>query len=296
MEIVEIENLLLETKYEPFIGNFHRITFMDYLYDNLYKIGNSKLGYFALKIRKAGEKNVTESIKLLEKINDEDNFINKNIEVIEKNSLVVIISEWLNGIQPINNKKDTLSKFFSKLAILNKNNIVEGPFTSMYMDGQCFNSIRELVDMETSNHVKQLSIKLDTKILMDIMDNLKKGIPCVINEDMNCGNFFITKDGKYKTIDTEWISMGNNLYQFQHFDYFGFSGKKWHNITEEAEDCYRAYFENLEIGNAEANEQIRAIELLNTLRENTYWKNCGKENDKEIERRIETIVRREKYI
>ena len=113
---------------------------------------------------------------------------------------------------------------------------------------------------------------------------------------MNCGNMVLAKDGKYKIIDTEWIIKGTNLYQFQHIDYFGFNEKKWYNITDEADKCYEAYFNTLGVKLDESNEQIRAIELLNVLRENTYWKSTGKENDNEIKRRIKVVLEKEKFI
>ncbi len=131
---------------------------------------------------------------------------------------------------------------------------------------------------------------------MEVMENLKNGIPCIINEDMNCGNMFITNNGEYKIIDTEWIINGINLYQFQHFDYFGFEEKTWYKITDEAKECYEAYFKTLGVSNEEANEQIRAIELLNTLRENTYIKYSGKENDAEIKRRIQIILTKNRFV
>ncbi|MCL2066931.1 MAG: hypothetical protein FWG99_05660 [Treponema sp.] len=295
MEITDAEKLLLGTQYEPFIGTFQRVTLKDFQYSNLYKIGNANLGYFALKVRKNNEKNVMDSINILDRIIDADNFINRNTGIIEKYGFVIIISEWLNGKQPIENR-DTLPKFFSKLAMLNKNNIAKGPFTSMYLDGNYFNSTSELVDFEINTHMKYFSNSLDKKKITDVLENLKNGISCIINEDMNCGNFFITCEGEHKIVDTEWIIKSINLYQFQHIDYFGFNEKKWHTITEEAEDCYRAYFNTLGTGNSEANEQIRAIELLNVLRENTFLKFSGKEYDKEMERRIETVLGKEKYI
>jgi len=296
VDVSEIEKLLIGTQYEIFIGTFQRITLKNYMYENLFKIGNDNLGFFALKLRKNTEKNILNSINSLALINDKENFIHEYSGIVEKEGFIILISKWLDGIQPIDDKKDTLPNFFSKLAVFNKSNIIEGPFTSMYLDGKRFESINDLVEWEVNYQLKYYPKNLETKIIIDILKNLKKGFPCIINEDMNCGNFFITNDGAYKIIDTEWIIGGINLYQFQHFDYFGFNGKKWYTITEEAENCYKEYFDVLELSKNEANEQIRAIELLNVLRENTYWKCSGKEDDKEIERRIETVLEKEKYI
>jgi hypothetical protein len=46
----------------------------------------------------------------------------------------------------------------------------------------------------------------------------------------------------------------------------------------------------------EANEQIRAFELLKVLRDNTYLKYFKKDNDAEIIKRIKIIMEKEKYI
>ena len=296
MVINNVEELLAGTQYEPFIGTLNSITLKNYVYDNHFKMGNEKLGYFSIKIRKTKEKNTRDSINSLNEMNDTENFINNNIGIIEKEGYTLLVSEWINGIQPIDIKRDTLPAFFAELATFNKNNPTKGPFTSMYVDGRYFNSVNEMTDWETNYHKKYFPKKLDAEAIFSAMESLKNGIPCIINEDMNCGNFIVTNDGKCKIIDTEWIIKGSNLYQFQHFNYFGFSGKKWHNITEEAKDCYRAYFEALGTGYRDANKQVRAVELLNTLRENTQWNFSEKGNDNEIERRIGTILGKEKYI
>jgi len=296
MEIYEAEKLLAGTQYEMLFGTLKKITLKNYTYDSHFKMGNDKLGYFSIKIMKTEESSINDSINTLNAINDTENIVNNIIGIIEKEDYVLLISEWLNGIQPIDSGRELLPTFFSKLATFNKNNVTKGPFTSMYTDGHCFNSINEMVDWEINCHKKHFSEKLDTDIILGAMGSLKEGMPCIINEDMNCGNFIFTNDGKYKIIDTEWIVKGNSLYQFQHFDYFGFSGKKWYNITEDAKDCYRAYFETLGISNGDANRQIRAIELLNTLRENTQWEFSGKGDHNEIERRIRTILKTEKFV
>ena len=295
MEIYTIERLLMGTKFEHFIGFIKNVTFNNFLYNSLFKMGNKELGHFSVKIRKKDQQNVIDSINNLNNINDLDNYCNKNIEIIEKEKLIIIISEWLDGIIPIENK-GIVPEFFSKLAIFNKNNYCSGPYTSMYLDNKYFDTINELLEWEMNYHKNYILGIFDYKILCEVLDYLKNGIGCIINEDMNCGNIVFTKDGKYKIIDTEWIIKGSNLYQFQHIDYFGFNGQKWYTITEEAEKCYEAYFNTLEVKPIEANEQIRAIELLNIIRENTYWKNIGKENDSEIKRRIKIVLDKEKYI
>ena len=295
MEICTVENLLIGTNFEQFIGFVKKVTFNNYVYDNLFIMGNTELGHFSVKIRNIKQQNVVDSINNLNNINDIEEYLNKNIEIVEKEKYIITVSKWLDGMIPIKNKS-IVPEFFSKLAILNKNNICDGPYTSMYLDNKYFENIPELLDCEINYHKNYAVEIFDFKIIYEVLDKLKNGISCIINEDMNCGNMILTKDGKYKIIDTEWIIKGTNLYQFQHIDYFGFSGKKWYNITDEAKNCYEAYFNTLGIKYDEANEQIRAIELLNILRENTYWKNTGKENDIKIKQRIKIILEKEKFI
>jgi hypothetical protein len=296
MEIKELETLLENTKYSPFIGYIKNVALKNYTYKDLFKIGNETLEYFALKTRTRNKKYILDSIKHLNVINDPENIINKNIDIIEKDDLLIIISEWLNGKQPIDTSRGSLPTFFSKLAWFNKNNIVNGPYTSMYTDGNYFETIDDLVDWEINYH-KQYFIKtMEENEIIRILQNLKKGLGCIIMEDMNTGNLYITNDGHYKIIDTDWIIKGLNLYQFEKIDYFGFEERKWYNINDESKECYEAYFDELGIKIDEANEQIRAFELLQVLRKNTYLKYFKKDNDKEIEKRIKTVIEEERYI
>ena len=110
MEIFEVEKLLIGTQYEPFIGTFQRISLKEYLYDNLFKIGNDDLGYFVLKLRQEDERNVISSLNLLGLINDSDKFMNDYSGIIEREGFILIISEWLKGIQPIDCNRDVAPK------------------------------------------------------------------------------------------------------------------------------------------------------------------------------------------
>ena len=207
-----------------------------------------------------------------------------------------MISKWLNGLQPIDNNRNLLPSFFEKLAYLNKQNIANGPFTSMYADGNYFDTTNELIDWEINYHRWHLQAFMETDEIIKYLQNLKLGLSCIILEDVNTGNLLLTNDGEYKYIDTEWIMKGLNLYQFEKIDYFCFDEKEWYNITDEAEECYRAYFDTLGIKNDEANEQIRAYELLSVLRKNTYLKYLKKDDDRETEKRIKIIIEKNKYI
>jgi len=298
MEIKDLENIIKDTKLEQFIGLIDYVELKGYKYDNLYKIGNENQGYFALKIRKNTQKYILDSIENMKKIIDPDEFIHKNNDIIEKDGLIIMISDWINGIQPIDNNRKHLKNYFSLLAKFNKNNIVNNNFSSMYTYGNYFNSINDLVDWEINYHYKYLQEIIESNEISEILNNLKKGKPCVILEDMNTGNLIITKDGKYIFIDTEWIINGLNLYQFEKIDYFGFDERKWYNINEEAKDCYIAYFETLGIETEEANKQIRAFELLQILRTNTCLR-CNEDNNynaEEIKNRIKIVLEYKNYI
>jgi hypothetical protein len=288
VETKEAEKFLINTQYEKFIGYFQEVELKNYLYKNLFKIGNEALGYFALKIRDVGQKNVMDSIEILSALKDPENIVNKNIDKIVRDGYIIMISDWLDGIQPIDGNREYPPLFYSKLAYINKRNISDGPFTSMYSDGKYFETIGALVDYETGYHKEYLYDLKNLKEIMEVLQNLKNGLACIIMEDMHPGNLFITNDKHYKFIDTEWMIRGINLYQFEKIDYFGFEEKAWYTITDEA------------------NEQIRAFELLQVLRKNIYLKFCDGQNDhgqngpgnndKEIERRIVEIIKKEKFI
>jgi len=296
METHEIEKILKGTQYEQFIGTFQKVVVKDFVYPTLFKIGNEDLGYFALKMRDKKDTNFKDSIDCIKNAKDVDNLINAITGVIENDKYVIAISKWLNGKQPIDNNRDKMPVFFSRLATFNKNSIVSGPYTSMYAYNRYFDTADDLIDWEINYHKKFFFESMDIKRITEVLGILNHGLACIINEDMNCGNLFITDDEEYKIIDTEWIIKGINLYQFQHINYFGFDEKTWYNITDEAEECYEAYFCTLGLSNAEANEQIRAIELLSVLRTNTFLKDSKKDNDEEIERRIKIVMDKDKFI
>ena len=299
MDIKELELLLKGTRYEPFISCINPVELKGYKYDNLFKIGNESSGYFSLKLRKNNKKYLYDSIKNISKINDHDNFVIKLNDIIEKDDLIIMVSDWLNGCQPIDDNREHLPSFFSSLARLNKNNLIkDGNFTSMYVYGNYFNTIEDLINWEINYHKEYLKDIIETKEIIEVLKCLSSGMPCVILEDMNTGNLFITKDKKYKFIDTEWVVNGLNLYQFEKIDYFGFDERKWYNINEEAKDCYYAYFETLGIKTEEANDQIRAFELLQVLRTNTCLKCHGDDsyNEKEIRKRIKKVIEHKIFI
>ena len=296
METNELKGLLKETKYEKFSGSVFPMELKEYVYNDLFKCGNDNTGYFVLKIRNKNQKNVFDSINRLNSINDQEKFIHKYTDIIEKNGFLIMAFDWIKGFQPIDNNRKYLPMFFAKLAKFNKGNIVKSYFTSMYVDGNYFNTIGELIEFEINSHRNYLIDIIDIKLIMEILSVLKQGMATVILEDMNTGNLFVTDKGEYKFIDTDWIINGLNLYQFEKIDYFGFDERQWYNVNEEAKECYIAYFETLGIKFSEANEQIRAFELLQVIRKNSFIKCLGKDDDDETNRRIKIVIEKDKYI
>ena len=293
---MELELLLKDTKFEKFIGNISSVEAHGNIYKNLYKTGNENLGYFSLKIYENNNKYINESIKNMKIIIDKDNFINKYKDIICKDNHIIIISDWLNGFQPTIKNREYLPKFFQLLGVFNKQNIVKGPFTSMYVDYKYFDEIEDLINWEINYHKNYMQHIIEMKQIEKILEYLKKGFSCIISEDMNTGNLLITDDGKYKIIDIEWVIKGLNLYQFEKINYFGFENNEWYNITEEAKECYSIYFDALGIKNEEANDQIRAFELLQVLRTNTYNRKYLLSDNEEIIKRIKIVMDHDNFI
>ena len=296
MDIKELEIILKDTKYEPFIGNINYVQVHGNIYKNLFKIGNDTIGYSAIKILENDNKFIFDSIENIKTMKDQDNLINKYIDVIEKDNFVITVSEWLNGHQPTINYRENLPNFFYLLGRFNKQNVVNGPFTSMYVDYKYFETVEKLIDWESKYHLEHIHNFMDTSQIENILLNLKKGIPCIISEDMNTGNLLLTDTGNHKIIDTEWLIKGLNLYQFEKINYFDFDEKKWSNITEEARECYIAYFDSIGVKKNEANEQIRSFELLQVLRTNTCNRRYLLGNNEKLKSRINMIITFDEFI
>jgi hypothetical protein len=304
VDIKELENLLEGTNYVHFIGHIKYAELNGYKYNDLLKIGNENTGFLALKIRKNDKNEYNEnkyaidSIRDMGIMKDKDDFVNKCKDIFRKNDYIIMVSDWLNGVQPIDNNREHLPKFYSLLAQFNKQNIVKGPYTSMYVYQNHFETIDDLVNWEINYHKKYFQEICETNEIEEVIKCLKNGLPCIILEDMNTGNLFVTDDGQYKYIDTDWIINGLNLYQFERIDYFGFDERIKFNVNEEARDCYSAYFETLGIRAEDANDQIRAFELLQVLRTNTCLICHGDDsyNGEEIKRRIKIVMGQDSFI
>ncbi|MDR0511497.1 MAG: hypothetical protein LBG93_00135, partial [Treponema sp.] len=164
----ELELLLKNTKYKPFIGFINSVELKSHTYNDLYKIGSDNLGFFVLKIRKNNNRSVLDSINNISILKDNENFIHKFKDVIEKDGYILMVSEWLNGLQPIDKNRECLPNYFSILANLNKKNIAKNSFTSMYVDGNYFDSINDLIDWEINYHKSYLQDIIETKEIIEI--------------------------------------------------------------------------------------------------------------------------------
>ncbi|MDR2029032.1 MAG: hypothetical protein LBP93_05780 [Treponema sp.] len=297
MEIPELENLLKDTKYASFFGSVQKVELKNYTYPDLFKIGKEETGYYAIKIRRNNEPHIIDSLDCISKIVDPENVIYKNMDVFQKDGFIIQVNKWINGKQPIDINREKIPEIFGKLACINKKNIVNGPYTTMYAEGKRFETIKEMVNWEMDQHKNYLPDGINWMEVSEILKELEKGIRSIIVEDINTGNMYITDDGKYKIIDIDWLHNGLNLYQFDHFDYFNFYGNVWYVITgEEARESYIAYFDELGISKEEANEQIRSSEILSILRQNTYWEKSNRPNEEEIKRRIKIVLERDRFI
>jgi len=125
----------------------------------------------------------------------------KDIENLLKNTRY---EQFIGCFKPIDNDRNLLLAFFEKLAYLNKQNIVNGPYTSMYADGNYFETTAELADWEINYHKQYLQTFMETDEISKYLNNLKMGLSCIILEDVNTGNLLLTNNREYKYIDTEW--------------------------------------------------------------------------------------------
>ena len=194
-------------------------------------------------------------------------------------------------MQPIDRDREQILSLFGRLAHFNRNNLVDGPYTSMHADGRYSQTISELVDSELEYHLQFFDLESMKSVCLEALEPLKHGLGCIVNEDTNTGNMFIPNDGMPVFIDTEWLHRGLNLHQFDHLDFFGFEEPAWYRITEEASGCYEAYFSELTVSRDEANDQIRAFEILRVFRMNTYWKYFKMEaHYPQVETRANTVL------
>ena len=293
----EVFKVLRNTPYEVSDKQIERVFAHDYEYPNLFKIvlGNGKS--YSVKVRNIDEQHVTESIKCLERIRDTESLIQKYTCVIKTPEFYFLISDWIDGRHPEDNRQSRISDFFESLGKLNISNSSEGPFKSMYSGIASFDSIQELLDCEIGEHLKYLDKTFPIRDIRSVLSSLYRGEGCLVFEDMNIGNMRISDSGKLYLIDTEWLHYGLNLLQFDHVNYFGFEKNEWYNITDTAKSCYAAYFSQMEFGEDEVNAQIRGIELLSLLRSNTYERFCGRTVDqRKLRNKLDVTISQRDFI
>jgi hypothetical protein len=267
----DLANLLRDTPFAALAESAVPVTVRGFTYPDLFRIGSFDSGYFCVKLRPANAPHVNESLRCLSSMQDPENLISRYVSVLLRDDTRILISQWVTGVQPFENAGHTLPEFFRRQARFNLHNPSDGPFTSMYSDGEHFDSIEELVDAEIDYHLGFFDVEDYRTAVIDAVQPLKGGLGCLVFEDMNPGNMFLTDKGEYVLIDTEWLHPGLNLHQFDHTNYFRFREPKWYTITEEAAACYAAYFGELRLDAKEANAQVRAYEVLAVVRSNTYW-------------------------
>lgn len=244
------------------------------MYKDLFKAITNTGILYAIKIRDLSRKHVSDSIKYLSEMNDVENIILKNEDVIISDGKYICISKWIQGIQPIETNRETIKHFYSILAKFNKANISAGPYTSMYLDGRKFYSIEELVVTEFNECISGYYGKHNINNIQNIVTNICLGFGCLILEDMNTGNMIVDQNGEYYFIDTEYLTAGINLYQFDHINLFNLDEIKWYNITNEKDDVLNEYFSIVCNDSEIIKKQIIGFSMLKVIRKTAFlnWK------------------------
>ncbi|MGF7108033.1 hypothetical protein [Treponema pedis] len=246
-----------------------QVSLQGHIYNDLFKITAGSQIYSA-KVRNINSWNIKESLYCLSSIDNKDKFIHPYTEIIEAGDNVILISEWLKGSQPITENRDKIKLFFKSLAEFNKKNKSDAPYTSMYLDGKTFLNIEEMIKTEASQYFQFYKGKHSLKKLKTCLLGLSAGFGTVIMEDFNTGNMFIKEDGSLCLIDTEYLIRGLNTYQFEHINLFKLETPVWSNITEEAAESLKVYFDALNISGSNAEIQIRGYYLMSEFRKMAY--------------------------
>lgn len=270
----DIFSYLDNSKYQNVFTRIENVTLQGHVYKDLFKaITNTGIVY-SIKIRDLSKYHVHESFKYLSEMNDVENFILKNEDVLVSEGKYIIINKWIQGNQPIEICRDKIKDFYSILSMFNRTNISSGPFTSMYLDGRKFDSIEELVVTEFKECISVYYGKHNKNKIQNSIKNICLGFGCLILEDMNTGNMIIDQKGEYHFIDTEFLTAGINLYQFDHINLFNLDEKKWYNITDEKDDVLNAYFKMICNDSKIVKKQIAGFGMLKTLRKIAFlnWK------------------------
>ena len=283
-----MNNILKTTKYKDQIVSLNEVCVHGHTYYDLFKmVLNDDMKYSA-KIRNINDIHIAESLKYLSQMKDSAGIISNYYDVIKTKENYILISKWIEGNHPDNSDKDILEKASSALAQFNKDNTHTGPYTSMYMDSVKYNTIEELVDGETQPYLANYKGTHSIKFLRSCLDKLKSGLGCLILEDINIGNILIENTGRLNFIDTEYMTAGLNLYQFEHINLLKFDQEEWFNISKNADKILITYFKTLGEPNKRASAQTCGYYVLSILRKLFFLQRQKKEIDyNEIDGQIE---------
>ncbi len=268
MEARDLPSVLARSGFAREVVSAEHVVAHGHRYANLYKIACAD-GVFACKVRSKEDSHVADSIERLREMDDAEDLVQRYDTVIADGDRYLLISRWIDGVQPMHQSRRLLPEFFARLARFNLRNPHAGPYTSMYLDGREFGSIGDMVAWELGSHGEPAR----RRVIAELTRPLKNGLACVTFEDANPGNMIVTTDGRHVLIDTEYLHAGLNLHQFDHVDPFS-DDAPWHAIHGEASDCLVAYFDELSVSKDEANAQARAFFTLSALRTRSYerWK------------------------
>lgn len=283
-----MNNILKNTKYKNKIVSLNEVCVHGHTYYDLFKMVLDDGMEYSVKIRNINTVHIADSLKYLSEMKDSGRIISNYHDVIKTKENYILISKWISGSHPDNSDRDILTKTFSALAQFNKDNRHTGPYRSMYTDSVAYNTIEELVDRETKPYLIHYKGTHSIKFLKSCLDKLKSGLGCLILEDMNIGNILIENTGRLHFIDTEYMTAGLNLYQFEHINLLQFDQEEWFNISKNAHTILITYFQTLGETNKRASAQTGGYYVLSILRKLFFLQQQKKETDyKEIDTQIE---------
>jgi hypothetical protein len=271
MDQKEILQILHETRNIPVILELFEIQLNGKLCKGIYQ-ARSEDSWYSIKIRPKDDALTQSAISVIQNIEyNFELFFSPYLHILESDSHLILIKEWEYGESIDETATTYLPDFFAKLARFNLKNASDGKFISMYADGRYASTIDDLISHEIEYHFRFWKDESSKNRIVDILQALYTGFGCIISEDNNLANLIVTENSNVKLIDLDWIQSGSNLYQFDHFSYFtNINPKRYAIHGALAKECYDAYFSELPGSRLQANDQIRAIEVLSTLRKNTY--------------------------
>ncbi|QQO10049.2 hypothetical protein [Breznakiella homolactica] len=238
--------------------------------DNVYLLERNNRRYVA-KVSNNSFNHFVYSSELYQNtaINDPDSLLSKKIGFRYDGKNYFVLEKYVEGDTDPETIRAIMPGIFYKIGVFHRENKAEGRVWSMYSDGRKFDSIEDMVRYEFSYHESYWE---DTKTLdpcLSAVMNLTKGFRTVLHGDLHLGNVILRDSGPV-LIDTEWSALSLNMFEFEHVDFFGISRDYSEKVTDNALDCYRAYFYALGINEKISNELIRGYNVLKVMRKNTY--------------------------